>query len=45
MVILAVEAGDDLTVGGDMTAPVTAALPIVVERVMALIEDRVAMPA
>lgn len=45
VVILAVEAGDDLTVGGDMTAPVKAALPIVVERVMALIEDRVAMPA
>ena len=44
VVILAVEAGDDLTVGGDMTAPVKAAVPIVVERVMALIEGGVMMP-
>jgi len=45
VVILAVEAGDDLTVGGDMTVPVKAAVPIVVERVMTLIEGGVAMPA
>jgi hydrogenase maturation protease len=45
VVILAVEASDDLTVGGEMTAPVKAALPIVVERVLALIGDRVGMPA
>jgi hydrogenase maturation protease len=45
VVILAVEAGDDLTVGGDMTAPVKAAVPIVVERVMTLIEGGVVMPA
>jgi hydrogenase maturation protease len=45
VVILAVEAGDDLTVGGDMTAPVKAALPIVVERVMALLEDRIVISA
>ena len=45
VVILAVEAGDDLTVGGDMTAPVKEAVPIVVERVMALIEGGVVMPA
>ena len=45
VVILAVEAGDDLTVGGDMTAPVKAAVPIVVERVMAIIESGVGMRA
>jgi len=36
--ILAVEAGDYTTVGGAMTARVTAAVPLVVERAMALIE-------
>ena len=38
VVIVAVEVGDDLTMGGEMTAPVRAALPVVVERVMALIQ-------
>ena len=38
VVIVAVEAGDHTTVGGEMTAPVGAAVPVVVERVMALIQ-------
>jgi len=36
--IVAVEAGDHLTVGGGMTAAVGAAVPIVVEQVLALLE-------
>jgi hydrogenase maturation protease len=36
--IVAVEAGDCMTVGGAMTGPVGAAVPVVVERTMALIE-------
>ena len=43
--ILAVEAGDCTTVGGAMTAPVTAAVPLVVERAMALIEGGAVAPA
>jgi hydrogenase maturation protease len=38
VVIVAVEAGDFLTVGGEMTAPVAAAVPVVVQRVLGLIE-------
>lgn len=45
LVILAVEAGDYLTIGGEMTAPVRAAVPVVVERVMALIGDGAVVPA
>ncbi len=45
VVIVAVEAGDYMTVGGAMTAPVEAAVPVVVERAMALIEGRAALPA
>ena len=45
VVIVAVEAGDYMTVGGAMTAPVEAAVPVVVERVMALIEGAAAVPA
>jgi hydrogenase maturation protease len=43
--IVAVEAGDFRTVGGEMTAPVAAAVPVVVERAMALIEGTAAVPA
>ena len=43
--IVAVEAGDYKTVGGEMTAPVGAAVPVVVERVMALIEAGAEVPA
>jgi hydrogenase maturation protease len=45
VVIVAVEAGDYMTVGGEMTAPVRAAVPVVVERVMALIQAGVVAPA
>jgi hydrogenase maturation protease len=45
VVIVAVEAGDYTTVGGAMTAPVEAAVPAVVERVMALVEGGPAVPA
>jgi len=45
VVIIAVEAGDYKTVGGDMTAPVEAAVPVVVERTMALIQGGAAVPA
>jgi len=45
VVIVAVEAGDYTTVGGEMTAPVGAAVPVVVERTMALIEGGAAVPA
>ncbi|MBM3696034.1 MAG: hydrogenase maturation protease [Actinobacteria bacterium] len=37
VVIVAVEAGDYFTVGGSMTAPVRAAVPEVVDRVLALL--------
>ncbi len=37
VVIVAVEAGDFTTVGGEMTAPVAAAVPVIVERALALI--------
>jgi len=43
--IVAVEAGDYKTVGGEMTAPVGAAVPVVVERVMALIRAGAEVPA
>ena len=43
--IVAVEAGDSMTVGGAMTAPVEAAVPSVVERAMALVEGGAAVPA
>jgi hydrogenase maturation protease len=39
VVIVAVEAEDYLTVGGQMTAPVGAAVPAVVDRVLALLEE------
>lgn len=42
VMIVAVEAGDYLTVGGGMTAPVGAAVPIVVDRVLALLEEAAA---
>ena len=45
VVIVAVEAGDYSTVGGKMTAPVEAAVPVVVERAMALIQDGAVVPA
>ena len=45
VVIVAVEAGDYRTVGGEMTAPVGAAVPVVVERTMALIQDGAEVPA
>lgn len=38
VVVVAVEAGDSMTVGGEMTRPVWAAVPVVVARAMALIE-------
>ena len=41
VVVIAVEAGDGTTVGGEMTAPVAAAVPVVVERVMAIIQGAV----
>jgi len=37
VVIVAVEAGDYFTVGGEMTAAVGAAVPVVVDRVLALL--------
>jgi len=45
VVFVAVEAGDYMTVGGEMTAPVRAAVPGVVERAMALIKGGAAVPA
>jgi len=42
VVIVAVEAGDFYTVGGGMTAAVGAAVPVVVERVLALLEGMAA---
>jgi hydrogenase maturation protease len=45
VVIVAVEAGDYMTVGGEMTAPVEAAVPVVAERAMALIRGGAAVPA
>ncbi|MCU0478277.1 MAG: hydrogenase maturation protease [Chloroflexi bacterium] len=44
VVIVAVEAGDSVTVGGAMTPPVEAAVPVVVERAMTLIRGA-ALPA
>lgn len=41
--IIAVEVGDGMTVGGPMTAPVRAAVPVVVERALACIRDGVAV--
>lgn len=38
VVIVAVEAGDYFTVGGAMTSAVAAAVPVVVDRVLALVE-------
>lgn len=38
VLIVAVEAGDFYTVGGGMTAPVEAAVPVVVDRVLALLD-------
>lgn len=43
--IVAVEAGDYMTVGGEMTGPVEAAVPVVVERAMALIQGGAMVPA
>ena len=43
--IVAVEAGDYKTVGGEMTAPVMAAVPVVVDRAMALIQGGAEVPA
>ncbi len=37
VVVVAVEVGDSMTVGGEMTRPVGAAVPVVVARAMALI--------
>jgi hydrogenase maturation protease len=45
VVIVAVEAGDSMTVGGEMTGPVGKAVPVVVERAMALIQGGAAVPA
>jgi hydrogenase maturation protease len=45
VVIVAVEAGDYMTVGGQMTAPVAAAVPAVVERTLAILEGDAAVPA
>jgi hydrogenase maturation protease len=45
VVIVAVEAGDYMTVGGEMTGPVGAAVPVVVERAMALIQGEAVVPA
>ncbi len=45
VVIVAVEAGDYVTVGGEMTAAVAAAVPVVVERAMALIQGGAMVPA
>jgi hydrogenase maturation protease len=45
VVIVAVEAGDSMTIGGAMTAPVGSAVPSVVDRAMALIEGEAAVPA
>jgi hydrogenase maturation protease len=42
VVIVAVEAADYLTVGGPMTASVGAAVPVVVEKVVALLEGETA---
>jgi hydrogenase maturation protease len=45
VVIIAVEAGDYKTVGGEMTAPVAAAVPVVVARAMAFIQSGAEVPA
>jgi hydrogenase maturation protease len=45
VVLVAVEAGDHTTVGGEMTAPVGAAVPVVVDRVMALLQGGAVVPA
>lgn len=45
VVIVAVEAGDSMTVGGEMTRSVLAAVPVVVERTMALIHGGVVAAA
>jgi hydrogenase maturation protease len=45
VVIVAVEAGDYKTVGGEMTAPVRAAVPVVVEGAMALIQGEARVSA
>jgi hydrogenase maturation protease len=45
VVLVAVEAGDHTTVGGEMTAPVWAAVPVVVDMVMALIQGGAVVPA
>ncbi len=45
VVIVAVEAGNYVTVGGKMTPPVEAAVPVVVDRAMALIWGRAVSPA
>jgi hydrogenase maturation protease len=45
VVIVAVEAGDYMTVGGEMTAPVAAAVPVVVDRAMAHIQSGAEVPA
>jgi hydrogenase maturation protease len=42
VVIVAVEAGDFYTVGGGMTAAVEAAVPVVVARVLALLDGEAA---
>jgi hydrogenase maturation protease len=42
VIIVAVEAADYLTVGGRMTASVGAAVPVVVEKVLALLEGEAA---
>jgi len=45
VVIVAVEAGNYVTVGGEMTPPVEAAVPVVVDRAMALIRGAAVPPA
>jgi len=45
VVIVAVEAGNYVTVGGEMTPPVEGAVPVVVDRAMALIRGASVTPA
>lgn len=45
VVIVAVEAGDYWTVGGEMTGPVEAAVDVVVDRAMVLIQGAAVAPA
>jgi hydrogenase maturation protease len=45
VVIVAVEAGDYRTVGGEMTGPMGAAVDVVVERAMVLIQGAAVAPA